>query len=382
MRPEMFEKPVGFRDYPPAWIARKRWLERNVEERFRLWGYREIATPSLEFLDTVGEASAIDESRMFKCMDRDGRTLVLRPDQTTPIARMVCSSLKHEPLPLRLYYHAGVFRAQEREAGRDAEFFQSGVELVGASGPEADAEVILLAMEALNACGLDAFRIVLGHVGLLDAWLREAAGDSGSSVLKKRLVRRDWAGFLQALGREVPSASKRERLLAVLRPAEGEEVDRRLRELSAAPEAAGAAADLGTLWNHLRTAGDADRLVFDPCLTGSLGYYTGVYFEGYAEGNGFPLLGGGRYDGLYVRFGRELPATGFALKTDRVMEVSPLVSDEPTRVSVRFSPEMWGEACREARLLRERGSVAVLRPDPSLAEGTVLVTKAGEEESA
>jgi ATP phosphoribosyltransferase regulatory subunit len=361
-KPETFEKPVGFRDYPPAWIAKKRLLEQKTEERFRLWGYREVATPALEFFDTVGRSSAISEGRMFKCMDREGRTLVLRPDQTAPIARMVCSVLKDEPLPLRLFYHASVFRAQEREAGRDAEFFQSGVELIGESGPEADAEVIILAMESLTSCGLDSFQIVLGHVGLLDEWLRDKAGEERTGKLKECLSRRDWAGFTQELEESGMDGRSREELLGVLRPAAGREILARLGELAGIPGAAEAAAHLNIIWRHLEAAGYSGRLVLDLSLLGSMGYYTGVYFEGYAEGHGFPLLGGGRYDGLYAEFGRPLPATGFALKTDRVLEVSPLSPEWPERICLFFDPEQMEEAYRLAGRLRGQGAAVTLRP--------------------
>ncbi len=117
-----FEKPTGFRDFPPPTAAKKRLLERRVQTCFQQWGYREVLTPTLEYFDTVGAASAIPEYKMFKLIDREGKTLVLRPDLTAPIARMVSSVMKDEPLPLRLFYHASVFRAQD-DSARTVEFF-------------------------------------------------------------------------------------------------------------------------------------------------------------------------------------------------------------------------------------------------------------------
>lgn len=135
-KPREFEKPTGFRDFPPSLAAKKRAVEERIHRCFERWGYQEVITPTLEYHDTVGRASAIPEEKLFKLIDREGKTLVLRPDQTAPIARVVGSVLREVPVPLRLLYHGSVFRAQERSAGRNAEFFQSGVELVGRLRPK------------------------------------------------------------------------------------------------------------------------------------------------------------------------------------------------------------------------------------------------------
>lgn len=145
-KPKGFEKPAGVRDYLPYAAEKLRAIERSVLDCMSGWGYRQILTPTMEYYDTVGMASSTSDRKLFKLLNNRGTTMVLRSDMTAPIARVVASMLKEEPLPLRLSYHANVFRAIEEEAGKEAEFFQTGVELVGDDSPEADAEVVALAV--------------------------------------------------------------------------------------------------------------------------------------------------------------------------------------------------------------------------------------------
>lgn len=133
-----------------------------------------MMTPTLEYYDTVGVASSTSDQKLYKLLNNRGQALVLRSEMTAPVARVVASLLKDEPLPLRLSYHANVFRAIEEEAGREAEFFQTGVELVGDDSPEADAEVVALAISSLQAAGVKSFKIAMGHVGFLNGLFQEA----------------------------------------------------------------------------------------------------------------------------------------------------------------------------------------------------------------
>src|SRR5690554_1891450 len=170
-KPKVFEKPGGVKDYLPEAVNKLRTIEWNVLACMKSWGYRQIMTPTLEYYDTVGLASSTANEKLFKLLDKRGTTLVLRSEMTAPIARVVASLLKEENLPLRLSHHSNVFRAIEEEAGREAEFFQTGVELVGDGSAEADAEVIALAIACLKAAGVADFKIALGHIGFLNGLL-------------------------------------------------------------------------------------------------------------------------------------------------------------------------------------------------------------------
>jgi ATP phosphoribosyltransferase regulatory subunit len=357
-KPLIFEKPTGFRDYPPPLAARKRMVEELIQNQFTKWGYVEVGTPTLEFYETVGHASAIAEPRMFKCMDREGNTLVLRPDQTAPIARVVTSVLKHEPLPLRLCYHANVFRAQENEAGRNAEFFQSGVELVGEAGAEADAEVIALSVKVLTACQIDSFQIALGHVGLLEGFLRERIADEEAlNQLKEQLGARDLVSFRKQLYELGLKEADRLEIETFVQAGTTRQEIKRLTNASQSIAVQEAAQHLDDVFEYLDAYGCAEVVTLDLGLVGSLDYYTGVYFEGYAAGQGFPLLSGGRYDGLYQHFRRFLPATGFAVQLDHLLEACPLKPKPQETIGLFYREDQKKEALSRARQLREEGFV-------------------------
>ena len=353
-KPREFEKPTGVRDFPPALVAKKKWVEQRVDERFRAWGYREVITPALEYFETVGKASAIEEHKLFKLLDSQGRTLVLRPDQTAPIARVVATMMRKESLPLRLCYHGNVFRAQEREAGRNAERFQSGVELVGDDSPEADAEVVALAVEALTACGVENIRVSIVHIGLLDALLKEYLPDPEVARLKDSLGRRNLVEFRERVQALELTESNRERLLSLLTIRGGREALDRLGRHSHTEAVTAAIFHLQAMWDALQDWDVADAVDLDLTLVGSLEYYTGMYFEGYGA-KGSYLLSGGRYDQLLEQFDRPSPARGFALKTDQLLMASSGGEDRPERVALVY-PRRWRrQACRTASQMRREG---------------------------
>lgn len=361
-KPREFEKPTGFRDFPPSLAARKRAVEERIHRCFERWGYQEVITPTLEYHDTVGRASAIPEEKLFKLIDREGKTLVLRPDQTAPIARVVGSVLRETPVPLRLLYHGSVFRAQERSAGRNAEFFQSGVELVGEASPEAEAEVIALAVETIRACGLEAFQLAVGHVGLLDGVLRQAVTDEDAvEELKESLGARNVVGFFDLLERFSLTESAKRELNSLIRVRSNPAELMSLKLVTSSQVTRAAAERLKAMWSSLDDFGVTPYVVLDLGLVGSLGYYTGIYFEGYTASLGFPVLSGGSYDRLLERFDRPLPATGFAVKLDRVMEAGGVTDPQKRRVAVLFDRSHRSEAIRVAGQLREKGQNVVLQ---------------------
>jgi ATP phosphoribosyltransferase regulatory subunit len=364
-KPKVFEKPIGVKDYLPEAVERLRRIETNVLECMSRWGYREIMTPTLEYYDTVGVASATTDKKLFKLLDRWGTTLVMRSDMTAPIARVVASLLRDEPLPLRLSYHANVFRAIEEEAGRSAEFYQTGVELVGDSSAEADAEVIALAIACLKAAGVRKFRVALGHVGFLHGLFQETlpGRTEDQETLKDCLLRRDYVGYRDQLTRlQLPDGVRRE-LEGILRLRGGQEICGQAMSLSGNELAKDAIRHLCEVWDVLKAYDAVSDVIIDLTMTGTFNYHTGLTFEGYASDLGFPVLNGGRYDNLLGQFGRPAPATGFSLKTNRILEYisSNGVSGErsPYRVLVAYLAEHREEALRHAKELRSRHDVMV-----------------------
>lgn len=361
-KPKGFEKPTGVKDYLPEAVTRLRHIEGRVLDCMERWGYRQVMTPTLEFYDTVGVASSTSDKKLFKLLDQNGRTLVLRSDVTAPIARVVASLLRDRSFPLRLSYHSNVFRAFEEEAGRESEFYQTGVELVGDASPEADAEVIALAIASLLAAGVGTFKIAIGHVGFFNGLFREslAGRDEEQKALKECLVGRDYVGFRHRLGQLELDAHTRERLAGILRLRGGEEICVQAAQLTDDIEARAALEHLCEMWNVLESYGVAEHVHIDLTLIGDFTYYTGMTFEGYAADLGFPVCSGGRYDNLLTQFGRTAPATGFALKTNRILELtSGLRLDEPERVLVIYDAANRANAMACARGLRAKSGVAV-----------------------
>ena len=192
MKPVHAQLPKGARIYLPDEAARKRYVETRLFEVFRRWGYREVVTPTFEFSDvlSVGTDVGVQES-MFKFVDREtGRMLALRADITPQIARVVATRLRDEPKPVRLAYVTNVFRYDEPRVSHYREFYQAGVELIGLEKPEAEVEIIAMAIEGLRALGLDRFQIDLGHPDFIRGLLEEVTPDTD----KRR-------GIREALGR-------------------------------------------------------------------------------------------------------------------------------------------------------------------------------------
>lgn len=361
-KPKGFEKPAGVRDYLPHAVTALRRIESQVLECMESWGYQQIITPTMEYYDTVGVASSTSDQKLFKLLNNRGTSMVLRSDMTAPIARLAASLLKDEPLPMRLSYHANVFRAIEEEAGRETEFFQTGVELIGDDTPEADAEVVALAIESLRAAGVTTFKIALGHVGFLDGLLREVltGRPADQERLKLDLLNRDYVGFRSTIGSlGLPQAAAAE-LEGILSLRGGREVCGQAMKLCGNVAARTAIEHLNKVWDVLDDYGSAKHVLIDLTMIGDFSYYTGMTFEGYASDIGFPVVSGGRYDNLLEQLGRRAPATGFALKTNRVLDgIRQPVPEGPQTVLIQYTPERRKEGLETAAMLRKQGRCVV-----------------------
>jgi ATP phosphoribosyltransferase regulatory subunit len=248
-----------------------------------------------------GDAAAADPA--YKLFGERGDVLVLRSDMTIPIARVVASRYQGAEPPLRFCYFAHAYRSVLQGRGERREMLQAGVELVGAPGPEGTAEALTVLCEALDAAGLRNWRVGIGDASLYPRLLdRLQVPDGARPQILHELVTRDYVG----LAREVERFGEPE-LLEVPQRRGGREV------LDLVPEAEALAA-----LHDLLPAQVAGRMIFDLGLTRSLGYYTGAVFEVYDAALGTPIGGGGRYDDLLGRFGRELPACGWALDVERL----------------------------------------------------------------
>ena len=317
----MFEKPLGMRDTLPFLYELKKQVRSVMAEEIERWGYEFIETPTLEYYETVGAASAIADHRLFKLLDQQGHTLVLRPDMTAPIARVAASRLYDDGNPLRLAYNANVFRAQQREGGRPAEFEQIGVELIGDGTVAADAEVISLMVALLKRVGLGRFSVAIGHIGYVNALFLEILGnEERASVLRRFLYEKNYVGYREHVKSWPLSSIDQKRLLDLLSLRGGTDVIEQAKTLVTSEEGRRASDELAALMAALRTYGVAEAVKLDMALVSHMSYYTGILFDVYAEQVGFPIGNGGRYDDLLAKFSRPAPATGVGLRVDRLIE--------------------------------------------------------------
>ncbi|GGK27292.1 ATP phosphoribosyltransferase regulatory subunit [Caldalkalibacillus thermarum] len=360
-KPFVFEKPLGMRDVLPDLVKQKQQVVQTIQRVFERWGYAQIETPTLEYFDTVGGVSPTIEKKMFKLLDRSGRTLVLRPDFTAPIARVVSSILKEEPFPIRLSYQGHVYRAQEKEAGRNAEFPEVGIELIGEEAPDADAEVIALAIEAVQAVEIPSFKLAIGHIGLLNALFAEVMDEARAKTLRACLHQKDYVGYRTQVEKG-PFTDGEKALLLSLLYWRGDMIQlQQAKEAVSGTKVKQAFHELEELWTCLELYGVTSHLLFDLSLLSHRAYYTGVFFEIYASGLGFPLGSGGRYDHLVGQFGRPAPATGFTLKVDRIIETSRLsLPAQPRRVLITYTSREREQAVHLARERRQKGEQVTL----------------------
>ena len=359
MTDTLLQVPYGTRDVLPGETAVRRQMEDKICSLFTLWGYDEVATPTFEYLDTfvgMGQPGA----GAFKFFDRKDKILMLRTDMTTPIARMVATRMRKDTGVKRLSYRAQLFRYEEAQAGRQCEFTQCGIEMMGAAGAAADAEVIALAVSTLLEAGLRDFNITLGHMEFINGLIEAAAlTDAQAQSIKQCLIKRNVAGLEET----VEAAKISEQLAGIFKELlflhGGIGLLKNMLKQVLSPRCRDALDNLQEIYELAEAYGVGQYLSFDLGLTRSLDYYTGMLFEGYAAGMGYSLIGGGRYDNMMQRFGHPCPATGFALGIDRIAltleRQGKQLAKEPETVFVAYAEGKAAESIRIACSLRKEG---------------------------
>ncbi|MEH7300890.1 ATP phosphoribosyltransferase regulatory subunit [Neobacillus drentensis] len=385
----MFEKPLGMRDTLPELYEKKDGVRTYMSDTMKLWGYQFIETPTLEYYETVGAASAIADQQLFKLLDKEGHTLVLRPDMTAPIARVAASKLLEEDLPVRLAYSANVFRAQQREGGRPAEFEQIGVECLNEDTVSCDGEVIALLISSLKKAGLPQFQVSVGHVGFAQELFVQILGTNGrANALRKFLFEKNYVGYREHVNSLQLSSIDKQRLLKLLQLRGGEEVIGQALDIIENDKGKQAIVELKELWDVIKDYGVEEYVKFDFTIVSHMSYYSGILFEAYAGNVGFPIGNGGRYS-LIEKFGKKASATGFAVRVDMLLEALGGGPLENTTHCIFFSQERRKEAFQLAHEMHEQGQKAVLQDITGVnnldaftkrfAETTYLIGGRGDE---
>ena len=313
--------PGGMQDTLPGECARKRGLEQEFRRLFALRGYQEIETPILEYYDALDDATwGYRPEHLWKTFDGKGRILAVRPDSTIPAVRLAAGRLGDAPLPLRLCYVQSATKLRYDTLSMLCEETQCGVELMGEGSAQADAECIALAIEALRLAGLRDFQVELGQAGFFDGFMQEAGLDERQCAAVRELTEQKNAlGIQLYLEKLSVSRDVAQRLQRLPMLYGGPEVLDEAEALTAHPLCRAAVKNLRDILTLLEAYGCADCVSIDLGMTHEANYYSGMIFRGMTAELGQPLLSGGRYDDLPARYGRAMPATGFALSMKLLM---------------------------------------------------------------
>ena len=369
------ETPFGTRDFLPKEAAAKREIENRLAKLFASYGYEEVVTPTMEFLETLKMSGGTVEQNLFKMFDQKNRTLALHHEMTTPIARLVVSRLKELELPLKLSYNTSVFRFRQNQPQRQCEFYQAGVELLGVSNAFADAEIIALAVQSLKVAGLQDFKICLGQVGFASGLMEQFNLPLDiQSKIKAAIESHDIVGLEKIVEGLDGAAALKE--IPKLR---GDfDILNRADEISANKKSQQALDNLAEIYKFLKVYGDADKIIFDLGIIRDFEYYTGMVFEAYAPNVGYSLAGGGRYDHMLKDFGLACPATGFALGIERILQARELQGVEENFSArdyyVSYHESQDESAIRKAAELRTAGKIVELSLTPQTLEEAARIS--------
>jgi ATP phosphoribosyltransferase regulatory subunit len=354
--------PRGVSDFLPDAAAKIGYIEDKIRSVFELWGFRRVITPKLEYEDVLGIGLGDElKGKTYRFDDRQtGRLLAFPPDITPQIARIVATRLTGFPLPHRISYSGRVLRQTEMQTGRSREIFQSGVELIGLDSPEADAEMIAMAVEAMQGLGFDDFKIDLGQVEFCRG-IVAASGLHGQPLkeLLEALSRKDSSAVSRVVAENrISDASQRE-ISSLTRLFGGREILDAARKVVTNSRSRTALDNLQQVLDILEIHGVSDYLTIDLGETRGLDYHTGITFEGFVTGLGEPVCSGGRYDNLTGRYGFQSPATGFTfnvLSLLQALERRPELEASTTRDFLLFNClEDRREVLEVARRLRSLG---------------------------
>ena len=333
--PRKFATTPGTRDVLPPESTRLLETQARIRGRFRMFGFREVLTPALEYSEVIEEHGLRDAS--YKLFDQDNQMLLLRPEMTTPIARVVAQRLAGSPGPHKLSYVLPAYRRASVGRGQSAELYQAGVEVVGSASPREDAATIALLVDVLYSLGLKApseFAVVLGQSAFYSGYLRHVVPEAATPVIAALAVKDLVAVDALADGLNEDAAAGVRGIPRLVGPAMDGSIVEEAERFAVGEEARAALENLKQILRHLEAHGALGAVILDLGLTGRHDYYTGAIYEAYASGLGFTIANGGRYDNLLKRFGNEMPATGFAIYLERLLSVLPEAGPRPLLVLV------------------------------------------------
>lgn len=320
MRKNLKLTPEGTKDYLFKECTAVDYVCKKIQKVFENHQFHRVITPAIEFFDLfLTDSSGIAPESMFKTTDNNGRIVVVRPDSTLPIARLVSTRMQNEVLPVRLYYNQAVYRNNPANTGRSNEMIQMGIELIGSKGKRADLEVITTAIQSMRAISKD-FRIEVGHSMLFNTLIDALDTEEGiKEQIKTFIENKNYSALNDILDKlEQNDTVKAIRTFPSLFG--GEEVFDKAEKIIKLPKALEALSYLKSLYKDLSELDMGDKIIVDLGLVQHNDYYSGIVFTGYALGFGEPILSGGRYDKIFDEFSCSMGASGFAININHLAE--------------------------------------------------------------
>ena len=321
MERKLLHTPEGVRDLYGTECENKLLLQNRMHQVLKLYGYRDIQMPSFEFFDIFNkERGSVASKNMFKFFDREGNTLVLRPDMTPQIARCAAKYFENEELPIKLCYLGNTFVNKSSYQGRLKETTQLGCELIGDSSVTADAEMLAMMIEALLAAGLKEFHVEVGQVAYFKGLVNEAVIDSDTEEELRLLIQKKNFFGVEELARGCGLSDSVREALFMLPQLFGsaEKLDDAKKYVNNA-ESLGAIEHLKSVYELLKVYGYEKYVSFDLGMLSELTYYTGIIFRAVTYEVGEPVANGGRYDELICQYGKPAASIGFSINVDFVL---------------------------------------------------------------
>ena len=363
----IFHTPEGVRDIYNGECSQKRALQEKLHHVFHQYGYQDIETPTFEFFEVFSrEVGTIPSRELYKFFDREGNTLVLRPDFTPSVSRACATYFSPESEVVSLCYTGNTFINNSSFRGRLKESTQMGVERIGDNSPEADAEILAMTVECLLAAGLKDFQVSVGQVDYFKSILAQAGmNEEAQEELRALISQKNYFGVEELVQGQNLDPSVAQVFSQLPQMFGSAEVLEKARALTDNENALAAVARLEEIYEILKVYGYEKYVTFDFAMLSKYHYYTGIIFQAYTYGTGEPLVKGGRYNELMKHFGKPAASIGFAIVIDTLLlalssqKVS--VSEKEDTIVLNYTKEERNQAIRKAQELRAEGKNVTLR---------------------
>ncbi len=366
MKKIFIHTPEGVRDIYNKECEQKLQLQQRIHSVLKRYGYCDTQTPSIEFFDIFSkEKGTVPANQMYKFFDREGNTLVLRPDMTPPMARFVSKYYMDETMPIRLCYCGQTFINSADHQGKLKEITQIGGELYCENKADSDCEALATVIESLLDSGLTEFQIEVGHAMFFDGLLEEAnLSEEDEEAVRELVVNKNFFGLEEYLCNLNISDSLKKVFNSLPELMGSAEVIERAKNMISNTKTLNALSRLEKVHRSLSYYGYEKYVSFDLSIVANRNYYTGIIFAGYTYGTGDAIVTGGRYDNLLKQFGKDTPSIGFAIDLDHLlMAVNRQkieINMEQQAVLILYDNNVQGEAIAMATDYRKNGKNVTL----------------------